>query len=345
MAALLVLPPDLAPIELIYVDGFSSIIEAIVQECLADWREGRTDDAIQCARQAQELAEAQDHNASTGIISVLLADMYRELAQPGLALVYCQKARDALRLQPNYEHRCHVEAVIIYLQALLHHGLGANTEALSDYQQALTSFDNAIIHWNSNIVRDPIQADEYRRRAGKCEHVTRWINVLCRCLARSRSLARDGMEMHIPATSGEDYALARLKLKAYRLPPVVTINGQTYRLHHPANGIAFDTDLEILCDERHFAVHVPEDRWAGQHSADGDYILAKRERKADDPEGAGLLWAHDQQQWEYGAFVRDAGTGQIRFRPHPPLVIGGPPPDKEVEDQDIGVVCALLKPA
>jgi tetratricopeptide (TPR) repeat protein len=344
MAALLVLPPDLAPIELMCVDGFPSTIDTIIQECLADWREGRRDDAIQCARQARELAETQGHNVSTSVISVLLADMYRELAQLGLAWVHCQKARDALHLQPNYDHRCHVEAVIIYLQGLLHHGLGANTEALSDYQQALTSFDNAIIHWNSNVVRDPIQADEYRRRAGKCEQVTSWINVLCRCLARSRSLARGGMEMHIPATSGEDYALARLKLKAYLLPPEATINGQTYRLHYPANGIAFTDDLKIPCDERHFVVRVPEDRWAGEHSTRGDYILAKRARKADDPEGAGLLRAHGQQQWEYGEFVRAAGAGQVRFHPLRPMVIGGAPPERDVEDEDIGVVRALLRP-
>jgi tetratricopeptide (TPR) repeat protein len=344
MAALLVLPPDLAPIELIYLDGFPSIIDTIIQECLADWREGRTDDVIQCARQAQELTEAHDHNASRSVISVLLADLYRELAQPGLALVYCQKAHDALRLQPNYEHRCHVEAVIIYLQGLLHHALGANTEALSDYQQALTSFDNAIKHWNSNVVRNPMQADEYRKRADKCERVTRWINVLCRCLARSHSPVQGGMEMHIPATSGEDYALARLKLKAYLLPPEATINGQKYRLHYPANGIAFADDLKIPCDARHFVVRVPEDQWAGEHSTQGDYILAKRARKADDPEGAGLLRADDRQQWEYGEFVRAAGTGQVQFHPLRPIVIGGAPPERDVEDQDIGVVRALLKP-
>lgn len=338
MAALLVLPPDLTPTALTHLHGFPAIIDVIIRECLAHWQQGHTDSAIRCARQAQELAEAHNHSVSISVISVLLADLYRELDQLGLALAYCQKAHDALCLQPNYEHRHHAEAVIIYLRGLLHHALGANTEALFNYQQALTSFEKAIEHWNVSTARNPTQAD-------KCEKATRWINVLCRCLAGALSPVRGGTELHIPATSGQDYELARLKLAAYLFPPEVIISGQRYHLHYPDNGIAFDANdkLEVQWNACHFAVRVLEDQWAGAHSAQGDYILVRRERKAANPIGPGVLRDGGQQQWKYGAFTRDA-EGNIWFRPFPPIVIGGAPHDEEVEEQDIGIVRALLKP-
>lgn|GEM_PF-3826278 len=339
MTAYLVLPSDLTPTALTCLDCFPPIVSTIVEECLAHQKCGDTERAIQCARQAQELTEVQNHPVSTSIILLLLADLYRELDQIGLALTHCQKACDTLRLQPDYEHRHHAQAVIVYLQGLLHHALGANTEALSYYQQALTSFENALKHWNSDIVRNPAHAEEYRERADKCEKVCKWIEVLYRFLLWP---TRCCTEMHIPAAKGQGYDLVRLEMLTCLTPQGVVINGHRYRLHHPSNGFAYSDDERLTLDwnTHHFAVRVPEDQWAGPYSTEGDYVLVKREQKTDTLTGAGVLRSRDQEQWEYGTFSRDAVTGEITFNPLKRIVIGG----EKIHDQEIGSVRALLKP-
>jgi len=346
MAAILELPPDLVPRALVYQDELPEVISAAIQECSNHWRRGDVDKAIRSVEQARALAQANNQPVSESVVCVWMADLYREMAQLGPALECCQGATNALRLQPSYEHRYHIEAVIAYLQGLFHRALGVNTEALADYQRALTSFEKAIKHWESNIARNPSQVSKYRQQVDKCEKAIRWINVLSQCLAGDLSPINGGMEMQIPVTDGQDYGLASLKLAAYLLPLDVTIRGKRYRLHRPDDGIPFDVDyrLEAQSNTHYFVVHVPKERWAGEHSARGDYVLARRERKADNPVGAGVLWDDSQQQWKYGTFVRDAEMGEIRFRPLPPIVIGGAPQEEEIEDHDIGVVRALLKP-
>jgi len=358
MAAFLIVPSDLTPTELAYLAGLPTIIEAIIEECLEHRKRGDTDSAIRCARQAQELAQAQNLHVSTSVASVLLADMYRELDQIGLALECCQKAQDALRLQPNYEHRRHADAVVIYLRCLLHHVMGAHTEAFAKYQQALTAFKDAKEHWNNSIARDHAKADEYRNLVSKCEKANVWISALYRCLASDLSPTKGGTEIHIPATDGEGYELARVELATYLFPLEVNINRTKYHLHHPDNGIPFTANdhLEIPWGTRHFVVRVSEKEWAGPQSSKGDYILVTQEKQMRErvaqmlqgpppqPRIAGILRKEEQQEWEYVEFTCDA-AGHVRFRPLPPIVIGGAEQEKEVRDQDIGVVRALLKPA
>ncbi len=336
MATVLQVPTDLMPTALVYQDDLPAIIGAVIQECSVHWQHGDVDKAIRCAEQAQALATKADyHPVIMSVASVWLADLYREANQMGPALAYCQRALDNIRLQPNYKHRHHAEAVIHYLQGLLHHALGANTKAMADYQQALTSFEKAIEHWNSSITWNAT-------RAGKCEKAIKWISALYGCLTGGLSPVSGGSEMQIPAANGQDYELARLELAAYLRPSGVIINGQSYRLHRPDSGTAFSSSLAVRWNAHHFAVRVPKDQWAGEHSAQGDYILAKRERKADNPTGAGVLWDDGQQQWKYGTLTYNENTGRLWFRPF--HLIGGAPQDAEVEDQDIGIVRALLKP-
>ena len=357
MTAVLIVPSDLAPAKLAYLEDLPKIIKTIIEECLEHREHGDTDNAIRCARQAQELAQAQDHHVSTSVASVLLADMYRELNQIGLALECCQKAQDALRLQPNYEHRRHAEAVIIYLRCLLHHVMGAHTEAFADYQQAIIAFDRAKEHWSNSIAREPAKAGEYRKLVSKCEKVTKWINALYRCLVSDLSPIKSGAEIHVPATNGEDYELARVKLATYLFPLEVNIKRKEYRLHHPENGISFTASdrLKVQWDTHHFVVGVSKkDKGAVPYSSEGDYLLVKQEKREQvvemlegppsQPKVTGVLRKENQQKWEYGEFTYDVAEG-VRFHPLPPVVIGGAPQEEDVKDQNIGVVCALLKPA
>jgi tetratricopeptide (TPR) repeat protein len=336
MTTILEVPSNLAPKVLVYEDGLPMVINTAIQDCLNHWRHGNAEQAIRCAKQAQELAEAYDHHVSISMTSVLLADLYRELGQPGLALDYCQKAHNALRLQPNYPHMHHAEAVIAYLRGMLHHSLGANTTALSDYQRALTSFDKAIQHWGAAPTRDPTQAN-------RCKKATRWIKALCRGLSGDLSPIQGEIEMHIPAANGQEYELARLKLATFMLPQEIIIKGKKYHPYQPGKGILFNKPpLVIRWNERHFVVPVLDNQWAGPYSEKGNYILVKRERKSDNPEGNGVLWDGGRQQWRYGEFTRDPKTRNIQFQPSPPppTIIGG----KDFEDEDIGIVRALLKP-
>jgi hypothetical protein len=356
MTAFLIVPSDLTPTELAYLEDLPDIIKTIIEECREHRKRGDTDSAIRCARQAQELAQAQNDHVSASVASVLLADVYRELDQIGLALECCQKAHDVLRLEPNCVHRRHAEAVITYLRCLLHHVMGAHTRAFADYQQAITAFDKAKEHWNNSIARDHAKADEYRKMVNKCEKATKWINALYRCLASDLSPIRGGTEIHVPATNGEDYELARMELATCLLPLEVNINRKKYQLHHPNNGSPFAPNdrLEVQWDTRHFVVHVSDTEPVVPHSSKDDYILVTQEKQMRErvaqmlqgpppqPRIAGVLRKEDQQEWEYGDFTYDAAEG-VRFHPLPPIVIGGAQQDEEIEDQDIGVVCALLK--
>lgn len=341
MTAFVIVPSDLTPTELACKDSFPIIIDTIIKKCVSNRKCGNIDGAIQCAKQAQELlAETHSHGVSRSIVLLLLADLYRELHQPGLALTYCQQARDALRLEPDYEHRHHLEAVTIYLQGLLHHGLGANTEALSNYQDALTALHKAIEHWNRNVVRDPSQAAKYKEEAGKCEKALRWIEALCHCLL---SPAECGPEVHVPVIKEQDFELARMGM-TYLLPVTAAINGRTYRMHHPGTGVAFELDdrLQPEWDARYFAVYVSANEWAGEHSKQGDYVLVEWQRNHLGPTSYAVLWDDGIQRWEFGRISYNTRTGRVWFEPY--HLIGGSARGKDIEDEGIGIVHALLKP-
>jgi hypothetical protein len=143
-----------------------------------------------------------------------------------------------------------------------------------------------------------------------------------------------------------------MELATCLLPLEVNINRKKYQLYYPNNEFPFAANdrLEVQWDTRHFAVRVSDKEQVVPHSSEGDYILVTqekqmREKVAQMLQGsppqpiAGVLRKEDQQEWKYGEFTRDAAGG-VRFRPLPPVVIGG----EEVEDQEIGIVCALLKP-
>lgn len=53
MTAVLIVPSDLAPAELAYLEDLPDIIKIIIDECLEHRKRGDTDSAIRCARQAQ----------------------------------------------------------------------------------------------------------------------------------------------------------------------------------------------------------------------------------------------------------------------------------------------------
>jgi tetratricopeptide (TPR) repeat protein len=347
VAAYLVFPPDPTPAALAYRDDLPEVIDHIVEDCLGHWQHGDIDSAIQRAEEARKLAKTINHPISVGFVSLLLADLCREQDQLDLALEHWREAQKALRLQPHFEHRHHAEAVIHYSRGLLHHALGENTEAVAGYLRALTSLKKAVEDWNSSIVRDPAQTGKYKEQASKCEKAIKWINAPCLCLADDLSRPSRA-EMHIPATDGEGYTLVRLELAAYMpslvayvRPQDIIINDSEsrYQLHDPDNGTAFHNNLEIPWNAQHFAVYIPEDEWAGQQSEEGDYVLVKREQKETDPTGEGVFWNDEQRQWEYGTFTRNR-TGAVTFEPLNPNVIGG----GKIEDEDIGVTRALLKP-
>jgi tetratricopeptide (TPR) repeat protein len=344
MSIVLEVPRDLAPRTLAYRDELPQVIATTIQECSNHWQRGDASKALQCAGNAQSLAEAQNHPVSEGVAYLWLADLYREMDQLGPALAACRRAVNALRLQPKYDHRDHSEAVVQYMQGLLHHGLGADTEALADYQRALISFERALKHWESKSARNPAQA-------AKCEKALKWISVLCHCLTSDLAPASGRNEVQIPIKNGQGYQLVRMQLAAYVVPPEVIIDDQRYRLHHPEESDASNDEdhLVIRWDDRYFAVSVPEDQWAGESSEEGDYVLVKQVRQVTQREVTGVLWDDEQQQWKYGTFVRDPDAGQIRFRHLPPIVIGGARreaaiKEEPIEDQDIGIVRALLKP-
>jgi hypothetical protein len=361
MPAFLVLPPDLTPTALVYRDDLPEDIDDVIEDCLERWRRGDIDSAIGRAKEAQMLAEAYHHHISISVTSVLLMDLYREQDQLGLLPLGPQlrmKANDALRLQPGYEHRHHAEAVIDYLWGLLNHISGTNIGALSDYKRALASFEDAVEHWKSNIVRNPTQASKYKEQIGKCDQASKWIKALRGSLVDDLSASRARTEVHIPAPDGRVYKLVRLKLAApvppprapspvvyYLRPQEALIDKDRYQLYNPSNGIAYRNNLKILGGERHFALCIPEKEWAGAQSEEGDYVMVKQELQVTQPGAVGVLWDDDQQEWEYGKFVRDLGTGEIRFRPLPPIMFGGKPLEEDIKDKDTGSVWALLKPA
>jgi hypothetical protein len=223
---------------------------------------------------------------------------------------------------------------------------------LAEYQQALALFKKAITDWKANAARNPTQTGKYKAQIDRCEKATKWITAMCESLVDVLAPSTSITEMHIPATDGKDYKLVRLKLASFRRwsgasvqPRDIRIKKGKYQLCDVNNGAAFSRPLGIPWNERYlFAVQVPRDRWAGPYSAEGDYVLVRQERQVTWPGDAGVLWDGDYQEWKYGEFVRDLGTGRIRFRPVPPLVIGGMPQEEEIEDKDIGIVRALLKP-
>lgn len=337
MTAILEVPLDLTPRALAYQDELPTVVATAIKECSNHWRIGDTDQAIQCAKHARTLAQAINNPVSESVACVWMADLYREVARPGPALECCREAISALRRQPGYEHRDHAEAVVAYLQGLLRHTLGANTAALADYDQAITSFGKAIKHWNSNVARNPARAD---RR----EKAIEWIKVLSQRLAGDRSPVSGETEMQIPAANGQDYGLARLKPEAvYRLPLEILINDEPYRMYDLHSGQAFETNdrLEVGWNTHHFVVRVQQDKWAGPYSAQGDYVLVKWKWTAGSSRGYGVFRDLNQQQWKYGTFDYNPDTGRLWFYPY--HLIGGQ--SKEVEYEDIsGIACALLKP-
>jgi len=353
MATFLVVPPDLTPTELAYQDDLPPIVTALVQESSAHRRQGEALSAIECAQLAQELAEADRDVVSTIVIILILADVHRELDQLGPAQEYCRQVHRALRLKPNYEHRYHTEAVVSYLEGLIYHALGAYTRALSRYQRAIMSFGEAARHWRSIADEYPMQSPE-RQKAEKwvatCGKATQWVRVLCRCLAGALTPAtRAGTEMHIPAANGEEYDLARLELRTCLPPAAISIDRQRYRMYHPDNGYPFQGLTLIEPNVSFFVVYVPEDRWAGPHSRQGDYVLAQRKRTVDEPQGVGLLRQGDRQTWTYGRLKYSQETKRLWFYPGHLIGQRGGPADQErereeVTHQEIGVVRALLKP-
>lgn len=359
MPAFLVLPPDLTPTMLVYRDDLPDDINDLIEDCLDHWRDGDIDGAIGRAKQAQALAEAYKHPISISATSVLLVDLYREQDQLGLLPFGPQlrmKARDALRVQPGYEYGHHAEAVIDYLWGLLNHISGSNIGAVSDYKRALASFDKALGHWKSNIIRNPTQANRYKEQVNKCEKAIKWIEALREGLMQDLSLTRDRTEAHIPATKGGEYKLLRLQLASpvpppsaplpaiYLRPQEALIDKDRYQLYNLSRGVPYNKNLRISRDERHFALHIPKDEWAGAQSKEGDYVVVKRELQVIEPGADGVLWDPDQKEWEYGEFIRHPGTRKIQFRPLRPVIFTGKPPEEDVEDKDVGIVWGLLKP-
>jgi tetratricopeptide (TPR) repeat protein len=339
-----------------YRDELPDFIGGAIDECSNHWKRGDATQAIHWAEQAQARARASGRYVSECVACIWLADLYLEATRLALVEEYCEGAISALRLQPNYKHRYHIEAVIYYLRGLLLHALGFNAKALADYQWALASFEKAKDRW-AVLAGNPTQAD-------MCEKAIRWINALCRCLASELAPVTDGTVMYVTVIDKQDYALTRLELVGHLLPLEVTIRDQQYRMHDPGNGVGLEVNLAVRWNAHYFVLYVPEDEWAGPFSTQEDYILVRRERPMAQLEGPGVVWDGSKEQWEYGAFTRDPETGEIWFHPLSPIVIGGAPQDeeardgevedegpqgeevegKEVADQLTGVVRALLKP-
>lgn len=355
MTDLVMVPPNLVPTELLYLKGMPKVIETIIDECLVHRKQGDVASAIRCANQAQGLAEAQSHYAGVSVVLVLLADMYREMDQIGLALECCQRAQEALRVQPNYEHRQHAEAVIIYLQCLLCHELGAHTKVFADYDRALKALESAVRHWNDSIARDYANVGEYQEMIKKCERVIEWINAMNQCLAGNLSPVEGGIKVVIPAANEKNLEVLCMQLPTLLLPLEATINRREYRLYHPNNGLPFSRGdrLEVKWDVRRFAVRVLKDGDAGPYSSQGDYGLVIKGKQVHKqvasllqgtaPSLIGVSWEDNLQQWQYGKFIRDQ-NGNIRVESIPPIIIGGVPQSKVIVGLEIGIVCALLKP-
>jgi hypothetical protein len=346
MATVLELPPDLMPRVLTYYDQFPKAIGTTTKNFANLWRRRDIDQAIQCARKAQALAQASNERVDESVFYVWMADLYREIGQLGPALKCCQEATNALRLRPTYEHRDHAGAVVAYVQGLLRHALGDNAEALANYQRSLEAFERAIAHWLDYAKRNPSQTSRYSKLAKECNQAVKWIEVLCQRAADEFSLISSGAEIYVTVIDGQDYDLIRLALGAYRLPLEIQISGQPYRLCDPGDGVSLKTGPLAPWNARYFAMRVPANQWAGPCSTRKDYILVQREQQLTTPEDdPGVLWDTNQEQWEYGRFIRDSSTGEIRFQPLSPSrrVIGGMPPNEEIKDP-VGTIQALLKP-
>jgi tetratricopeptide (TPR) repeat protein len=341
MATVLELPPDLMPRVLTYYDQFPRAIGTTIEKFADLWRRGDTDQAIQCARKAQALAQTINDPVDESVFWVWSADLYREVAQLGPALKCCREANNALRLRPTYEHRDHAEAVVAYVQGLIRHALGDKAEALANYQRSLEAFDGATAHWGDHAKANPSQAGKYNGLAEECRKAVKWIEVLSQHLASEFSLIGSGMEMYITVIDGQGYDLIRLVLGAHRLPLEIQIGDQPYRLSDPGSGAPLKVGPTAPWNARYFAMRVLADQWAGPCSTRKDYILVQREQQLTWPGAdAGVLWDTDQERWQYGRFTRDPSTGEIRFQPLPPRVIGA---DEEIK-HPVGTIQALLKP-
>jgi tetratricopeptide (TPR) repeat protein len=343
------LPPDLIPRELTYCDESPTIVDVTIGKCLSHLRNRNIDQAIRCVEQARALAQANRQHVDETILCVWMADIYREAAQLGPALKYCQYANASFRLQPDYEHRDQAEGVIAYLRGLLHHLLGSYAEAQADYKRATASFDGAKEHWETLARRSRGQAKvRYYGLASKCEMAIKWINALCRYLERELSPVTSEAKIYITVIDKQDYELIRLGLRDYEFPTNVKVGDQLYGMHNPGNGVPLNTKLEVRWNVPHLALRVLENKWAGPYSTCEDYILARRQRLLHQEEGAGVLWDTGQRQWEFGMFTRDLATGEIRFHPlsslPPSVVIGGTTPHEEHIGEYRGILRALLKP-
>lgn len=67
------------------------------------------------------------------------------------------------------------------------------------------------------------------------------------------------------------------------------IDKDRYQLYNLSNGVAYNNNLKVLGDERHFALRIPKDKWAGAQSEEGDYVMMKRELQMTQPGVEGVL--------------------------------------------------------
>lgn len=326
------IPPESAPSLLLQLGKMKPAVRTLLESCRAARAGGDWSQAESSAETASNLCLQQNDRFGYAVALLHLSDVYREVGRLGPALKHCERAYQIFHRQPARGQRLN-EAAAAYGMGLLHLLLGSEVDALDWFQRAQELFETVQHH--RAVAGDAAGFKRYGR-------VSNWIKNLSDGVAafRARTVGL-GARPYLPPAwlpvlplqrDEADYPVVELEITDYVAARELLIEGQPFCPYSVTGGRK--ASLKLRAGAEHFTLKVPEDNWAGLPTGVGDYVLVCREDKK--KPGPGVAWAADNEEWALGEFKRDPATGEIRFVPLKPRVIG--------DDAPHGSIIAILKP-